>query len=118
MRRTSRIVSSLKIHSFRAEEEMLSGNSPFSFLDTVKGTRENTGDDSKSSSVEGTGNPLKSEYLLPVIVDDVLKDGKAEVKVLRSSDKWYGVTYKEDKESVMDALRSMKDKGLYPEALW
>ncbi|MBO4235703.1 MAG: nucleotidyltransferase [Firmicutes bacterium] len=88
------------------------------FLDTVKGTRENLGDASESSSEEGTGDPLKSEYFLPGVVDDVLKEGKVEVRVLKTSDKWYGVTYKEDKESVVDALRSMKDKGLYPEALW
>ena len=44
--------------------------------------------------------------------------GKAQVRVLTSADKWYGVTYKEDKESVVAALQSMKDKGLYPEKLW
>lgn len=65
-----------------------------------------------------SSNPLKAEYFLPGVVDELLKEGRAEVKVLRSSDKWYGVTYKEDKESVFDALRSMKDKGLYPEILW
>ena len=63
-------------------------------------------------------NPLKGEYYLPGAVDVLLQAGKADVKVLRSSDKWYGVTYKEDKEGVMDAIRSMKDKGLYPEKLW
>ena len=63
-------------------------------------------------------NPLKAEYFLPGVVDELLKEGRAEVKVLQSSDKWYGVTYQEDKESVFDALRSMKDKGLYPEVLW
>lgn len=64
------------------------------------------------------GNPLKGEYYLPGAVDKLLKAGQADVKVLASSDQWYGVTYKEDKEGVMNALRSMKDKGLYPEKLW
>jgi len=63
-------------------------------------------------------NPLKGEYLLPHTVDQLLKENKARVKVLPSFDRWVGVTYKEDRESVMNALQSMKDKGLYPEKLW
>lgn len=63
-------------------------------------------------------NPLKAEYLLPLTVDELLKEGKASVKVLKSQDRWYGVTYKEDKDFVVSALQSMKDKGLYPEKLW
>lgn len=63
-------------------------------------------------------NPLKGEYFLPGVVDRLLREGKAEVKVLKSRDRWYGVTYKEDKESVISALQSMKDKGEYPDKLW
>ena len=63
-------------------------------------------------------NPLKGEYFLPGVVDRLLREGKAEVKVLKSRDRWYGVTYKEDKESVVSALQSMKDKGEYPDTLW
>jgi len=63
-------------------------------------------------------NPLKAEYFLPYAVDLFISDGRASFKVLMSQDKWHGVTYKEDKESVVDALQSMKDKGLYPEKLW
>lgn len=63
-------------------------------------------------------NPMKGEYFLPGVVDQLIKADKATVKVLKSKDKWYGVTYKEDKQSVVDALQSMKDKGLYPEKLW
>ncbi|MEG0829509.1 MAG: sugar phosphate nucleotidyltransferase [Anaerovoracaceae bacterium] len=63
-------------------------------------------------------NPQKAEYFLPAIADKLVKEGKAKVKVLPTYDKWYGVTYKEDKSSVMAALQSMKDKGLYPEILW
>lgn len=63
-------------------------------------------------------NPLKGEYFIPGVVDRLLREGKAEVKVLKSRDRWYGVTYKEDKESVVSALQSMKDKGEYPDKLW
>ncbi|MDD4376789.1 MAG: sugar phosphate nucleotidyltransferase [Eubacteriales bacterium] len=65
-----------------------------------------------------TSNPLKGEYFLPGVVDQLIKENKAKVKVLKSHDKWFGVTYKEDKERVVDAIQSMKDKGLYPEMLW
>ena len=63
-------------------------------------------------------NPLKGEYFLPSVVSSLLSQHKARVKVLRSNDKWYGVTYKEDKPSVMEALRELREKGLYPEKLW
>lgn len=63
-------------------------------------------------------DPMKAEYFLPSVVTSQIESGKAEVKVLHSSDKWYGVTYKEDKETVVDALQSMKDKGFYPDKLW
>lgn len=63
-------------------------------------------------------NPLKAEYFLPGVVSELLAEEKATVKVLTSQDQWYGVTYKEDKQGVVDALRSMKDKGFYPENLW
>lgn len=63
-------------------------------------------------------NPLKGEYFLPGVVDTLLKEEKARVRVLRSRDKWYGVTYKQDKQTVVDALQAMKDKGLYPDVLW
>ena len=63
-------------------------------------------------------NPLKGEYQLPVAVDKLIQEGKAQVKVLPCTDKWCGVTYKEDKQDVMDTLQSKKDKGEYPEKLW
>lgn len=67
---------------------------------------------------EVPGNPLKCEYFLPFVVDELLKENKAEVTVLKSRDRWYGVTYKEDKETVVQAIRNLKDQGLYPEKLW
>jgi hypothetical protein len=63
-------------------------------------------------------NPLKGEYYLPAVVSSLLSQHKARVKVLRSNDKWYGVTYKEDKPGVMEALADLREKGLYPEELW
>ncbi|MDO4337311.1 MAG: sugar phosphate nucleotidyltransferase [Eubacteriales bacterium] len=63
-------------------------------------------------------NPLKCEYFLPFVVDELLKEKKASVKVLKSMDKWYGVTYKEDKPVVVAAIQRLKDEGLYPQKLW
>lgn len=58
---------------------------------------------------------MKGEYLLPTIIGELLKKGKADVKVLKSNDKWFGVTYKEDKESVVKEVRALVDAGMYPE---
>ena len=65
-----------------------------------------------------TGNPLKCEYFLPFVVDELLKEEKAEVTVLESAERWYGVTYKEDKPTVVKAIQSLKDQGMYPQKLW
>ena len=61
---------------------------------------------------------LKVEYLLPTIVGGLLRDGKADVTVLESRDKWFGVTYKEDKDAVVASVRSLVDRGVYPEKLF
>ena len=63
-------------------------------------------------------NPQKAECYLPFVVDDLIKADKATVKVLTSSDKWFGVTYKEDKPFVVESIQALKDKGIYPEKLW
>ncbi|MBU3839748.1 MAG: nucleotidyltransferase [Candidatus Ruminococcus intestinipullorum] len=63
-------------------------------------------------------NPMKCEYFLPSVVSSLLSQGRATVSVLESEDKWYGITYKEDKPMVVDALQSLKDKGVYSQALW
>ena len=63
-------------------------------------------------------DPLKAEYFLPGVVTQLLEEGKARVKVLRSSDKWYGVTYKEDKPQVVRAIAEKTAAGLYPDRLW
>lgn len=61
---------------------------------------------------------LKSEYLLPNIVDKLLKEERANVKVLETQDRWFGVTYKEDKETVQEAFRELIADGVYAETLW
>lgn len=63
-------------------------------------------------------NPMKCEYYLPTVVSNLLAEDKATVAVLTSEDKWYGVTYKEDKPVVVAAIKSMKEAGLYPEKIW
>ena len=59
-------------------------------------------------------NPLKCEYFLPSIVSSLIDEGKAQVRMLHSADKWYGVTYKEDKPEVVAAIARMTAEGLYP----
>lgn len=63
-------------------------------------------------------NPMKCEYFLPSVVSDLLGEDRAAVAVLTSKDKWYGVTYKEDKPVVVAAMKSMMENGTYPKHLW
>ncbi len=60
----------------------------------------------------------KAEYYIPLIVNDMIKEEKIKLSVLTSQEQWYGVTYKEDKQSVVDALQVMTDKKQYPSPLW
>lgn len=61
---------------------------------------------------------LKGEFLLPTIIGDLLKEEKVEVTVLESRDKWFGVTYKEDKQAVAEALNQLISDGIYPAKLY
>ncbi len=61
---------------------------------------------------------VKSEYLLPRIVDALIKSGEADVAVLETKDRWFGVTYKEDKPVVVESIRKLIDAGAYPEKLY
>lgn len=63
-------------------------------------------------------NPLKGEYFLPSVVSQLIAEDKAQVKVLTSGDKWYGVTYKEDKPVVVAAIAAKTADGMYPDNLW
>jgi dTDP-glucose pyrophosphorylase len=60
----------------------------------------------------------QEEYLLPVLIDSLLREGRADVRVLRSEDRWHGVTYRDDKHAVRAAIRELKRRGAYPEKLW
>jgi len=62
---------------------------------------------------ENIQNPLKDEFFLPTVVDNLIKDEGKKVKVLTTDEKWYGVTYKEDKESVVKALKNLVEEGYY-----
>ena len=63
-------------------------------------------------------NPAKAEIFLPMTVGQLLQKNKATVKVLRTADKWFGVTYAADKPQVVAALREMTEQGAYPNGLW
>lgn len=68
--------------------------------------------------LEETKTDLKAEFYLPSIVNEILKSGKASVEVLKSDAKWFGVTYKEDKEIVEKAIGELKKQNVYPRNLW
>ena len=61
---------------------------------------------------------LKAEYLLPMFIDELIKAGKASVKVLSTADKWFGVTYKEDKPVVVESFKKLIEAGVYKEELF
>ena len=61
---------------------------------------------------------LKAEYLLPTIIGGLLEEDKIDVNVLKSHDKWFGVTYKEDKEFVVTSIKNLVEQGVYPKKLF
>lgn len=63
-------------------------------------------------------NPLKAEYLLPIYIGQLLRNGQASVKVLETNDKWFGVTYQEDKPLVVASFQELIQKGIYQEDLY
>ena len=65
-----------------------------------------------------TENPLKAEYLLPIHIGELLREGKCTVKVLETRDTWFGVTYKEDKKIVVDSFKKLIADGVYREDLY
>lgn len=81
------------------------------FMETLeKGFQEFLGDSS--------GDPLKKEYLLPELIDRLIRGEKANVEVLKTRDTWFGVTYQEDREHVVEAFRNLMINGVYPRKLW
>lgn len=67
---------------------------------------------------EVPGNPQKAEYLLPILIGGLLRDGKCTVKALETRDSWFGVTYKEDKAAVVESFRKLIADGVYQEKLY
>ncbi len=68
--------------------------------------------------LEAHGGEEKSEFFIPLVVNELVNGGHAEMKVLHSSAQWFGVTYREDKPELVAAIRQMVDRGEYPENLW
>ena len=64
------------------------------------------------------GNELKAEYLIPTIIGDMVEEGLASVHVLKTADKWFGVTYKEDKPLVVESFAKLVSQGVYKKKLW
>lgn len=63
-------------------------------------------------------NPMKCEHVIPTAVGQLVADGVCKVRVLSSKDRWFGVTYQEDKPEVVARIQAMKDEGVYPDILW
>ncbi|MGA2752956.1 MAG: sugar phosphate nucleotidyltransferase [Terracidiphilus sp.] len=68
--------------------------------------------------LEGNSTDLKSECYIPNTVGELVRAGRARVKVLHSRDSWFGVTYREDRPRVVESIRRLIADGLYPESLW
>ena len=68
--------------------------------------------------LENNKENLKAEFFIPYIVNEILSSGVASVEVLKSNAKWFGVTYKKDKEIVQKAIERLKNDNVYPTNLW
>jgi hypothetical protein len=71
-----------------------------------------------SAFLEMNSENKDAEFFLPTAMNQVIKAGKARVKVLPTSEKWFGVTYREDRDMVMKSLKKLVDQGVYPPSLW
>jgi hypothetical protein len=68
--------------------------------------------------VEANETNPKAEFFIPLMAEELVRSGEAQFKVIPTSSKWFGVTYKEDKPIVMQSLADLVSKGTYPEQLW
>ncbi len=68
--------------------------------------------------LKASGQKEKSEFYIPSVADTLIKEGKAEVKVMESQDSWFGITYREDKDNVVNSIRALVAKGIYPNKLF
>lgn len=94
-------------------EELVSMNS-WGFMPELVGELERL----FTGFLEEHGTELKSEFYLPFAVDTLIREGRAEIKMLKSEDSWFGITYREDKPFVQAALRKLVAEGAYPEKLF
>lgn len=67
---------------------------------------------------EAAANPMKSEFYIPKVIDQLIKEGKSAVKVIPTKERWFGVTYAQDKPALVEALKKLRSEGLYPEKVW
>jgi len=68
--------------------------------------------------IKENADNIKSEFYIPFVVDDLMKEGKVKSNVLKSEATWFGVTYQEDRPATVDKIRNLVNKGVYPEKLW
>ncbi|MEI7897380.1 MAG: nucleotidyltransferase [bacterium] len=68
--------------------------------------------------IEKNADNLKAEFYIPSVVNELVKSQKATVKILHCNEKWFGMTYKEDRETVVKSIRELVRNGIYPENLW
>ena len=82
------------------------------FMDTLKEGFE------EFFRVAALADPLKAEYLLPIYIGQLLQQGEVSVRVLETRDKWFGVTYREDKPAVVESFRKLIEAGVYQPKLF
>lgn len=75
-------------------------------------------EDELTEFLENTEDLSKSEFYLPSVIDKAIRQNRIRVRVLKTSEKWFGLTYREDKENVIGEIEAMQSKGIYPKKLW
>ena len=100
---------------FEIQESTLVSMNMFVFTKDIMEHLENN---FKAFLDENQDNLLKCEYLIPTVVSDLVQDGLVSVDILHTEATWYGVTYKEDRDLVVNAIKKMKENNDYPESLW
>lgn len=100
---------------FEIQESTLVSMNMFAFTKDIMQHLENN---FKAFLDENQDNLMKCEYLIPTVVSDLVQDGLVNVDILHTEATWYGVTYKEDRDLVVNAIKEMKENNDYPEKLW
>ena len=101
--------------SFEVEDDAVTSMNMFGFTKEIFGYLETR----FQEFLDKNKDDLSScEYLIPAVVFDLIKEGKAKVNVLKTNAKWLGITYKEDKEKVMEEINKLHETGIYPNKTW